>query len=135
MSDTESRVNAFFADVSAKGMEAALQLHGSKDVSWWICGMGDVTGQLPHLSAAFTKIFDARGMVITPQRMISKGDFVTVEALTDCAMRDGTPYRNTISYWIELSGDKIVSLREYFDSAYGQQIIGAALAEAMSGQH
>jgi ketosteroid isomerase-like protein len=132
METNKATVAAFFEDISAKGMLEAVRDHGTDDFSWWICGMGDVTQQLPHLSRAFKKIFDERGMVISPLRMISEGDHVTVEAVTDCRLRNGDEYRNTISHWITLSGSKIASLREYFDGAYGERVIGSALAAALA---
>lgn len=135
MTDNKTIVTAFLKDVSVKGMQEAVREYGTHDFSWWICGMGDVTQQLPQLSEAFKKIFDERGMVITPLRMIGDGDYVTVEALTDCKLRDGTEYKNTLSYWITLSGGKIASSREYFDSAYGQKVIGAALGAALAEFH
>lgn len=135
MANNESTVYAFFKDVSAKGIAAAIREHGTPDCSWWICGMGDVTGQLEQLSAAFQTIFDERGMVIIPQRMIAADDLVAVEAVTDAALRDGTEYKNTISYWITFSGKKISALREYFDGAYGQAVIGSKLADALGGAH
>jgi ketosteroid isomerase-like protein len=132
MHDNKSIIAAFLKAVSAKGMLQAVREYGSDDFSWWICGMGDVTQQLPHLSGAFQKIFDERGMVITPLRMIGEGDYVAVESVTDCRLRNGDEYKNTISYWITLSGSKIVHISEYFDSVYGQKVIGPALAEALA---
>ncbi len=135
MTDNKSIITAFLKDVSTLGMQEAVREHGTHNFSWWICGMGDVTQQLPQLSEAFKKIFDERGMVITPLRMIGDGDYVAVEAMTNSRLRDGTEYKNTISYWMTLSGGKIVSSREYFDSAYGQKVIGAALADALAELH
>jgi ketosteroid isomerase-like protein len=132
METNKTTVAAFFRDISAKGMLEAVRDHGTDDFSWWICGMGDVTQQLPHLSEAFKKIFDDRGMVINPLRMISDGDYVTVEAVTDCRLRNGDEYRNTISQWITLSGSKIISLHECFDGSYGERVIGSALATAVA---
>ncbi|WP_176598961.1 MULTISPECIES: nuclear transport factor 2 family protein [Sphingobium] len=135
MNDNKAVVTAFLAAVSAKGMMEAVREYGSDDFCWWICGMGDVTPQLPHLSAAFQKIFDGRGMVITPLRLIGEGDYVAVESLTDCRLHNGDEYKNTISHWIALSDSKIVRIAEYFDSAYGQKVIGAALGEALAELH
>ena len=135
MDTNKAIVAAFFRDVSAKGLQQAARDHGTDDFSWWICGMGDVTEQLPSLSKAFTKIFDERGMVIKPIRMICEGDHVAVEAVTECRLRKGDEYKNTISYWITLSASRIVRLREYFDSAYGQKVIGSALADALKDLH
>ncbi|MGK2912103.1 MAG: nuclear transport factor 2 family protein [Sphingobium sp.] len=135
MHDNKAIVAAFLKEVSTKGMLEAVRTYRSDDFSWWICGMGDVTQQLPHLSAAFQKIFDERGMVITPLRMIGEGDYVAVESLTDCTLHNGEEYKNTISYWITLSDSKIVRISEYFDSAYGQKVIGPALAEALAELH
>jgi ketosteroid isomerase-like protein len=132
MDTNKATVAAFFKDIAAKGMLEAFRVHGTDDFSWWICGMGNVTQQLPYLSGAFKRIFDERGMVITPLRMIGEGDYVTVEAMTDSRLRNGDEYRNTISYWITLSGSRIASVREYFDSAYGERVIGAALATALA---
>lgn len=137
MSDSNKAVvAAFFRDVSAKGLEAAMRDHGTSDVTWWICGMGDVTGQMGLFSAAFQKIFDEKGMVITPLRMIADGDYVTVEAETESRLRSGGEYRNTISYWITFSGSKMARIAEYFNVGYSREAIGssldAAVAELMS---
>jgi ketosteroid isomerase-like protein len=132
METNKAMVAAFFKDISAKGMLDAVRDHGTDDFSWWICGMGDVTLQLPHLSEAFKKIFDDRGMVINPLRMISDGDYLAVEAVTDCRLRNGDEYGNTISHWITLSGSKTVRLREYFDGSYGERVIGSVLATALA---
>lgn len=55
--------------------------------------------------------------------------------MTDCRLRNGDEYKNTISYWITVSGSKIVHISEYFDSAYGEKVIGSALAEALAELH
>jgi ketosteroid isomerase-like protein len=129
MDRNKDLVATYFTDMSAKGMQQALREHGTDDFSWWICGIGDMTPHIPRLSAAFDKHFDERRMVINPIRMISEGDEVAVEAVSDSTFRNGNKYQNTICYWITVSGSKIVHVREYLDNVYGAQAIAPILAD------
>lgn len=132
MENAKAIVTAFFKDISALGLQEAVHLHGTSDFTWWICGLGDVTHQLAPFSEAFKRIFDDRGMVINPIRMVSEGDQVAVEAVTDSKLIDGGEYKNTASYWLLLRGSKILEFREYFDSDYGHKAIGPALGAVLA---
>ena len=67
--------------------------------------------------------------------MDSGGEHVAVEAVTDCRLRDGGDCRDSLSYWMKLSGSKIANSRAYFDGSSGRKVIGAALAAALGDQH
>lgn len=129
MDSNKALVATYFSDMSTKGMQQAIREHGTDDFSWWICGIGDMTPHIPRLSDAFDKHFDERRMLIKPIRMISEGDAVAVEAVSDSTFRNGDKYQNTISYWITVSGSKLVRVREYLDNVYGAQAIAPILAD------
>jgi ketosteroid isomerase-like protein len=132
MKKNEQIVTDFFRDMSAKGMQQAVKEYGTDDFVWWINGLGDLTEIIPKLSAAFAKHFDERQMLINPIRMISDGDFVTVEAKSASTFRNGGTYENGISYWITFSGTKISRLHEYLDTVYGNEVMAPIMADVYS---
>jgi ketosteroid isomerase-like protein len=55
------------------------------------------------------------------------GDRVAIEANGDCMLSNGVRYRNSYHWVVLFRGDKICYLKEYYDSKYARECVGAAL--------
>ena len=60
---------------------------------------------------------------------VAEGNKVCIEAVGDMKLRDGRNYRNTYHHVVEFEDGLIVSIREYFDTAYVKEMFGQHLYE------
>lgn len=60
----------------------------------------------------------------TVDRLVSSGDTVMCESRGMGTLRDGRAYHNRYAWSIDVSGDKILAIREYMDSHYVATLFG-----------
>lgn len=58
-------------------------------------------------------------------RCINDGESVVIEADGDCVTADGTRYSSPLAFIIDTRDGQIVSVREYVDTRFADQVLGA----------
>ena len=59
--------------------------------------------------------------------LVVDGCWAAAETRVSALMRDGRRYENRYAFFIEVSGQKIRAVREYFDTYYVNHLIGEHL--------
>jgi ketosteroid isomerase-like protein len=96
------------------------------DAVWWIIGQGE----LPHARVRELALKTEGPLATHGLRIIgsvAEGNKVAVEAVGEMAFPDGREYHNTYHHLIEFREDRIILLREYFDTLYVQKVFGPDL--------
>lgn len=57
-------------------------------------------------------------------RCINEGETVVIEAHGDCVTADGTRYTSPLAFIIDTRDGQIVSVREYVDTRFADQVLG-----------
>jgi hypothetical protein len=93
------------------------------DAQWWIIGQGE----LPHSRVRELAVKTEGNLAIHGLEIIGtvvEGDKVCVEAVGQMQFPDGRRYDNTYHHMIEFRGDRIIRMREYFDTRYVREVFG-----------
>jgi ketosteroid isomerase-like protein len=117
-------VRTFFATLSSGDLDGlAAFFDGASE--WTVCATG-IPGAGTHRGGAIVGEFlrPVRGMFEPGQpkveltNVVAAGRWVAVEATGRGRFRSGAPYENHYSFWLELDGGIVRTLREYMDSQY-----------------
>jgi ketosteroid isomerase-like protein len=100
------------------------------DATWTVCASG-IPGAGSHRGRAIFEEFlgPVRGLFEPGQprvevtNLVAQGSWVAIEATGRGRFRTGTPYENHYSFWIEVSGGLIRTVREYMDSQYVASLV------------
>ncbi len=97
------------------------------DFCWWGHGVGTLDKhKFKELGATLKGVMpDPPELTILGTTV--DGDRVAVEANGDCKLSNGVRYQNSYHWVVLFTGDKVRMLKEYYDSKYAGECIGAAL--------
>jgi len=101
------------------------------DFSWWGYGVGTLnTEGLKGLVTALKPIMPTPP-TLTIVGTAVEGDRVAVEADGDCVLSNGRRYQNKY-HWVVLFRDgRVCVLKEFYDSKYAYETIGAAALDTL----
>ena len=95
------------------------------DAYWWVPGTGKLArGQFQVLVDAFGKLRKTPGG-LTVTGITAEGDRVAVEAEANIELTNGKIYRNTYHFLFLFRDGKIYCSKEYNDSRYAAEMLGA----------
>jgi ketosteroid isomerase-like protein len=126
--DAKSVARAYFAAVNEGHLTDALLDFMTDDVTWWIqkaspsAGTYEGKAGVRRLFSIDSPIFSAP-LCVEILRMVGEGDTAVVEAEIRTKNKDGKPYENQYTFWIEVRDGKICRVREYLDTLYAQQVL------------
>jgi uncharacterized protein (TIGR02246 family) len=118
-------VRDFFETLSSGDLDRVAEFFDD-DSTWVVCAVG-IPGAGAHRGrAAIVEEFlrPVRGLFEPGQpkveltNVVAEGDWVAAEAVGRGRFLDGREYENRYSFWLELDGGTIRTLREYLDSHY-----------------
>jgi ketosteroid isomerase-like protein len=120
----EELVRSFFTTLSSGDLDGVATFFDAGS-TWTVCAT-DIPGAGTHRGSAIVDEFlrPVRGMFEPGQpkvelmNMVSAEGWVAVEAIGRGRFATGTPYENRYSFWLEVDGATIRTIREYMDSHY-----------------
>jgi hypothetical protein len=120
----EQRVRSFFATLSSGDLEGVWSFFDD-DTTWTVCAV-DIPGAGAHRGRAIVDEFlgPVRGLFepgepkVEITNLVAAGSWVALEAHGRGRFLSGAEYDNHYSFWLELDGDTIRTIREYLDSHY-----------------
>ena len=124
MSDRKAIIHEF---CTALGNDVGQVLKNlAPDYKWWAAGIGDIDGRYhelagtlkPHVHGAFR---------ITVDDIIIEGDNAAVQMTSSADLKNGTRYANQYFLRLAFKDNKIVSVREYHDTAHAKEILDPIL--------
>lgn len=127
----EETVFAFFAALGSEDWEATRALM-TDDVQWTVMARG-VPGEGTHQGAdaifAFIKpvraLFEVGSPQLTIRSVTSAGPRVIMESHGGGQLKDGRAYDNNYVMVVEVRDGRVAALREYMDSHYVHELLGA----------
>jgi len=132
MGELESRnekiVRHFFETLSSGNLEK-LRLLLHENATWGIMvtgiqGAGDKHGRKEIIDGFLDPIRGKDGIFVYGdpkvliQNLVLQGPYAAVEAKGTGKFKNGKDYNNRYAFFLEIQGDKVLSLREYMDSYY-----------------
>lgn len=122
--ETTALVRSFFEALSSGDLERTGAFFDDATV-WTVCAAG-IPGAGEHRGRAIVEEFlrPVRGLFEPGQpkveltNVVADGRWVAVEATGRGRFLDGRPYENQYSFWLEVDGRTIRTIREYMDSHY-----------------
>ena len=120
----EALARSFFETLSSGDLDRVAAFFDA-DSTWTVCATG-IPGAGTHRGAAIVEQFlrPVRGMFAPGQpkveitNLVAAGAWVALEAIGRGRFLSGTPYENRYSFWLEVDGGTIRTIREYMDSHY-----------------
>ena len=121
----EDVVRSFFATLSTGELDRVAAFFDA-DTTWTVCATG-IPGAGTHRGRdAIVEEFlrPVRGMFAPGQpkveitNLVAADGRVGLEAIGRGEFLSGTPYENHYSFWLEVDGGTIRTIREYMDSYY-----------------
>jgi uncharacterized protein len=118
---------AQFLAVFSTGDVPAILAMMDDAATWW------VSGRIDGLSGTYSKaefgpllegakaLYKDKALKITPLSMIAEGDTVAAEAESFASLVDGRVYNNRYHFLITLRAGRILSVREYMDTAHARE--------------
>ncbi|HEY3699696.1 MAG TPA: nuclear transport factor 2 family protein [Spongiibacteraceae bacterium] len=95
------------------------------DAYWWIPGRGKITrAEFQQLMDAFGKMRRGEGRMVI-HGVTAENDRVAVEAESFVELINGKLYNNTYHFLFEFENGKIRCSKEYNDSKYAAETLGA----------
>jgi ketosteroid isomerase-like protein len=95
------------------------------DAYWWIPGRGKISrAEFQQLIDSFGKLRRSEGRMVV-HGITAENDRVAVEAESFVELINGSTYNNTYHFLFEFDGGKIRCSKEYNDSKYANDILGA----------
>jgi ketosteroid isomerase-like protein len=124
VSDPEEFVRSFFETLSSGDLDRLASFFDAES-AWTVCATG-IPGAGTHQGSAIIEEFlrPVRGMFepgepkVELTNLLAAGRWVAVEARGRGRFRNGPRYENRYSFWVEVDGQKIRTIREYMDSHY-----------------
>lgn len=126
--ENKAVVRAYFEAVSTGHLTADLLRFMTEDVTWWIQQASPSAG-LYEGKAGVQRLFDidvpifSAPLSVRITRMVAEDDLVVAEAEIATRNRDGAPYLNQYTFWMQLRDGKICGVREYLDTLYAQRVL------------
>jgi len=97
----------------------------TEDATWRIPGKPELSRIAgPKTKAQMARVFEGMGaqlkggLKMTVHHCIAEGDMVAVEAESYGELRNGRIYNNIYHLAIQMRGDKICAVREYYDTEH-----------------
>jgi ketosteroid isomerase-like protein len=127
MKDAKTVVADFLATFSTGNVDAILD--AMADGATW-----QVMGRLEGMSGTYAKeelgrllrgavaLYREGALRITPTSMIAEGDKVAAEAESFATMTNGRVYNNGYHFLFEVSGEKVLRVREYMDTLHAWDV-------------
>lgn len=104
------------------------------DATWWVPGHWQLGGMYrkDELGAVFAIALDLMDVKprFTIHAITAEDDRVAVDCEGEGRFRDGTPYHNTYHFLFTLRDGRIVSVKEYMNTAYMSRTLADQLAKA-----
>jgi uncharacterized protein len=101
----------------------------SDNATWWLPGTPGE--QLPagrHTREGITKLFLRmmdrleNGLRMDVTNIVAEGDMVSAEAESHGELTNGRSYHNQYHFFMRMSGEKIVEVREYNDTRHAYEV-------------
>jgi ketosteroid isomerase-like protein len=122
----ESACRTMIALAEGRFTDADAMFH--PDARWWIIGQGALShARVRELATMTEGPLSVRRLRILGT--VAEGDKVAVEAVGEMEFPDGRRYANTYHHVIEFRGDRIIGMREYFDTNYVREVFGQGVYE------
>jgi ketosteroid isomerase-like protein len=130
--DSERIALQFFATLSAGDLDGVrAMLH--EDATWTpqmrgVPGAGVHRGRqgiVDEFLKPIRGLFRPGDPKIFVDTVASKGSLVLLESHSGGCLADGRPYNNLYAWAVEVRDGKVYALREYFDSHYVVELMGA----------
>jgi ketosteroid isomerase-like protein len=99
----------------------------TSDFVYWAHGIGSIDGETFRKLVLTMKPVIPAGPKFHITGTTLEGDRVAVEADGDCVLADGRPYKNTYHFLVVFRGDKVCGFKEYYDSKYANDTVGAII--------
>ena len=118
----------FFQHMGDKAVRHEALAMMTDDATWWIPGIG--TWDKAQLAAGMGAADACFTGKITPKILgiTAEGDRVAVESESQADVINGTTYNNRYHCLLLFRGDRISEVREYCDTKYAADTLGALLA-------
>jgi ketosteroid isomerase-like protein len=124
VTESESLVRSFFETLSSGDLDK-LASYFDAESTWTVCATG-IPGAGKHRGSAIIDEFlrPVRGLFEPGQpkveltNLVTDGRWVACEGTGRGRFRSGAVYENHYSYWLEVEGPIVRTMREYMDSAY-----------------
>jgi ketosteroid isomerase-like protein len=95
------------------------------DAYWWVPGRGKISrAEFQQLIDSFGKLRRSEGRMVV-HGITAENDRVAVEAESFVELINGSTYNNTYHFLFEFEAGKIRCSKEYNDSKYANDILGA----------
>lgn len=125
-SNNKKVVEQFFNHVTAGKVDDAFELV-SDDVSWWV--PGDLPFSGTKTKADYMVIVNQitngfpNGFELKVKSMISEGDKVAAEVVSDGNHVNGKKYNNHYHFLVRIQDGKFIEVKEYMDTLHLHQLI------------
>lgn len=120
-------VRSFFETLSSGDLDRVAEFFDER-TTWsmaWVTndlpGAGThvgVTGIIGEFLGPVRGMFEPGDPKVELTNVVAQGPWVAVEARGKGRFRNGTPYDNLYTFFLEIDGEKIRTIREYMDSYY-----------------
>ena len=126
--ENKAVVQAYFDAVNRGHLSDDLLELMTDDVTWWIqqaspsAGLYEGKDGVKRLFSIDIPIFSAP-LEVRIARMIAEADLVSAEVEIRTRNKDGKPYFNQYTFWMQIRDGKICAVREYLDTLYAQQVL------------
>ena len=121
-------IRGLFANLE-NGRSDAFFDHVAEDVNWTVMGTHPLAGTyhtkadfLAHTFARLNKLLK-EGVVLRVTNLLVDGDTAAVEMESLSTALNGKPFDNRYCWIVRFSGETIVEVRAYLDSALVQRVI------------
>jgi hypothetical protein len=127
MRDPKSVVANFLATFSTGNVEAILG-NMADSAAWHVSGniegMSGTYGkqELGELLRGAVALYREGALRITPTSMIAEGSTVAAEAESFATLTNGRVYNNHYHFLFEVTGDKVLRVREYMDTMHAWEV-------------
>ncbi len=127
--DPKDVLRRFFATLSTGDYDAIGEFFGADSV--W--AVNNVAAGYPaergrraiiedFLKPVRTGLFEPGDPKVEVVRMVAEGDWVTAETIARGRLRNGNRYENSYVFVAQVSGDQLLYLKEYMDTAYAFEV-------------
>lgn len=123
MNKNTQLAHSFLATMASDGLPVAMERHCSADFTYWMAGAGEIQEQAEAANAYFQSLIEEGSETLKIIGTTSENDRVAVEAETRAKLKTGKEYFNQYHYLFSIDGDKISSVRSYFDTGLAQSTL------------
>jgi len=105
-----------------EGPAAAIRAYGAENFVWWALGHGEIQSEVDGILAVMRANIDSDGMTMRVIGSTIEGERMALEIQGRATLKDGTIYENQFHILYVVRDGRIVSLREYYDTARAVEI-------------